>query len=69
MTRWAVPPEQNFVLDSGRIASRRDVGNDIVHRGRGVDVEDVVHDVVLSFLFQALNLERRSQGVKTAGTR
>ncbi len=49
--RWVAG--QNSALDSGRIASGRDVGNVVVQRDGGSGAEDIVHDVTFAFVFRA----------------
>lgn len=65
--RWL--PGQNSALDSGRIASGRDVGNVIVRRGAGSDAEDVVHDVTFAFVFRAFTPDGRIHRLKSAEAR
>ena len=65
--RWL--PGQNSALDSGRIASGRDVGNVIVRRGDGSEAEDVVHDVTFAFVFRAFTPDGRIHRLETVDAR
>ncbi len=65
--RWL--PGQNSVLDSGRIAAGRDVGNVIVQRGAGPGAGDMVHDVTFAFVFRAFKPDGVIHALDTTGAR
>jgi uncharacterized protein DUF3179 len=46
---------QNSALDSTSIAEGRDVGNVVVQRQRGGDLEDVTYDVTFAFVYHAFH--------------
>jgi len=65
--RWVAG--QNSALDSGRIATGRDVGNVIVQREGASGGEDVVHDVTFAFVFRAFTPDGRIHGLETPAAR
>lgn len=48
-------PGQNSALDSGQIATGRDIGNIVVQRKTGSGLVDAVHDLTFAFTFHALH--------------